>query len=201
MKKLLQAIMLLIIGLTVTNCAFTDSALKYSYEGTKRVHDGYEAKAKMTKYLTEYLKEANKNCGVRIEMVNGLPLTTIKECVRAQDVLATVDRVQIIKPQHVADMAESAGNLMVKSTNLVVPFASIYYGFRNNEVNQAANVAMNSSNNAKDSNMWGAYTGSYQNNTVTTTNTTDIKDISVTNTKEITDVPNIKVDVNSTTIN
>ena len=49
--KVIQISLMVVICVAFTACAFTDSALKYSYEGTKRVNAGYEAKAKMTKQV------------------------------------------------------------------------------------------------------------------------------------------------------
>ena len=171
-----------------SGCSFSDSALQYAQEGSKRVDAGYSAKVEMTKHLTAFLAEANKDCGVKVEIVNGVPVTTVKECIRLADAMASVDKVQIVEPQRVKDVLESAGDFAMKVTNLAVPVASIYYGFKNNEVNQNANVAIRQSDNAAQTSMWGNYTENYQNTTNTSTSNTSVSE-SVTNTstdKEVT---------------
>lgn len=214
MRKVIQISLMVVIGVAFTACAFTDSALKYSYEGTKRVNAGYEAKAKMTKYLTDYLTKANEGCGVRVEIVDNKPVTTVKECVRASDVMASVDRMPIVKPQKLESIADGIGDMLIKATNIVTPVASIYYGYKSNQVNQQANVAIKQSDNQAQTSMWANYTGSYQNSVtttdtnkeVTTTDTsvdksvtdTSNTDTQITNTQEI---PNVQVDSNSTSTN
>ena len=201
MKTIVSAVA---VGLLLTACAFTQSALEYSYEGTKRVDAGYKAKAEMTKYLTEYLIEANKGCGVKVEIINNTPVTTVKECVRADDVMASVDHLPIIKPQKIASITDGVGDMLIKATNIVVPVASIYYGYKNNEINQNANVAIRKSDNEQQASMWDGYTSHFQ-NSVTNTQTTDTSNTLTTNTtntdKETTNVPKIKIDTNSTNIN
>ena len=188
------SILLATVTVMFSGCVFSDSALKIAEEGTYRVSKGYEAKANMTKELAKYLIEANKGCGVKVEVINSIPVTTVKECIRPSDVLASVDRVDIVKPQKVADMLESTGNFFLKATNLVVPFASLYYGSQNHIATTNANTAMNASNNAADASIFGSYTSSYQNTstTLTDTSTTDtsmtdtsMTDTSMTNTSNI----------------
>jgi len=157
----------------------------------------------MTKHLTAFLAEANKGCGVKVEIINGVPVTTVKECLRLEDAMASVDKVEIIKPQQVKDMLESAGDFMTKSTNLVVPFASIYYGFKNNEVNQNANVAIRKSDNEAQTSMWSNYTDNYENTTNTTSNTSSTTNTTTsTSTADTTTqvVPSVVVDGNITNI-
>ena len=194
----MRLLILTVLASLFTGCAFTESALQYSYEGTKRVESGYKAKAEMTKYLTEYLIEANKDCGVKVEILDGKPVTTVKECIRPSDVMASVDKVEMIKPQKVKSMTDSAGDFIMKATNLAVPVASIYYGFRSNEVNQEANVAIQKSNNDAQTSMWSNYTAGYENTTVTETTDTSVTE---TTTEETTnEIPNINIDGNTTTI-
>jgi len=198
-----RLILLIALGSLFTGCSFTDSALKYSYEGTKRVDAGYKAKAEMTKYLTQYLTKANEGCGVKVEIINNTPVTTVKECIRPSDVMASVDRLPIVQPQKIETITDGVGDMLMKATGLVVPTASIYYGYKNNQVNQQANVAIRQSDNQAQTSMWANYTGSYQNN-VTNTTDTSVTDTQITDTnKEITNekVPSISVDTNSTTIN
>ncbi len=208
-KKLIAS--LIVIGF-FSGCVYTDSALQYAKEGTSRVQSGYDAKAEMTKHLTEYLVTQNKDCGVRIEMVNGMPITTVKECVRIDDALRVVENVKIVEPQQVTDMVSSFGDLVMKSTNLVVPFAQIYYNHKNTEVQTRANVEITKSNNDMMGGMISNYTANYQNSTntssVSTTNTTssttdksststNVSDTStVTNT---TSVPNVSIDTTAGT--
>jgi len=190
-------------ALILSGCAFSDSAMQYAQEGTKRSDSGYQAKIEMTKHLTAFLAEANKGCGVKVEIINGVPVTTVKECLRLEDAMASVDKVEIIKPQQVKDMLESAGDFMTKSTNLVVPFASIYYGFKNNEVNQNANVAIRKSDNDAQTSMWSNYTDNYENTTNTTSNTSSTTNTTTsTSTADTTTqvVPSVVVDGNITNI-
>jgi len=216
--KIINLSILVAVGLSLTACSFTDSALKYSYEGTKRVEAGYKAKADMTKEIMKYLTAANKGCGVTVEVIDNKPVTTVRECIRPADVMASVDRMPIVKPQKLESIADGLGDFMVKATNIVVPTASIYYGYKNNQVNQQANVAIRQSDNQAQTSMWSNFTGSYQNNVTTTTTDTSVTDTSVD--KSVTDtsvtdtqttnttqentnetVPTISVDANSTSIN
>lgn len=173
--RYLQIGLMVIVGLSFVACGYTQSALEYSYEGTKRVQAGYDAKAKMTESMLAYLAQANEGCGVKVEIINNVPVTTVKECIRPADVLASVDKVEIVKPQEVKDMLQSAGDFFVKATGLVVPTASVYYGYKMNSDNQHANVAMNKSNNEASLGMWQAYTGNFQNSTSVSESTTNIE--------------------------
>ena len=206
-KKLIAS--LLVIGF-FSGCVYTDSALQYAKEGTNRVQSGYDAKAEMTKHLTEYLAIQNKDCGVRIEMVNGMPITTVKECVRIDDALRVVENVKIVEPQQVTDMVSSFGDLIMKSTNLVVPFAQIYYNHENTKVQTRANVEITKSNNDMMGGMISNYTSNYQNSTntsntpSTTSSTTDTSNIStnVSDTNTVTNttsVPDVSIDTTAGT--
>ena len=208
-KKLIASVV--VIGF-FSGCVYTESALQYAKEGTNRVQSGYDAKAEMTKHLTEYLAVQNKDCGVKIEMMNGMPITTVKECVRIDDALRVVENIKIVEPQQVTDMVSSFGDLVMKSTNLVVPFAQIYYNHKNTEVQTRANVEITKSNNDMMGGMISNYTSNYQNSTntssVLTTNTTssttdtsntstNVSDTSaVTNT---TSVPDVSIDMTAGT--
>ena len=190
--KLLILLLSALVVLTLTGCGYTQSALEYSFEGTKRVQAGYEAKAKMTEAMLQYLAKANEGCGVKVEIIDNVPVTTVKECIRPSDVLASVDKVEIVKPQQVNDMLQSAGDFFVKATGLVVPTASVYYGYKMNSDNQHANVAMNKSNNEASLGMWQAYTGNFQNTSVsesTTIEKENINEISTTSTTNTISVP------------
>ena len=149
--------LLIPITLMLTGCGFTDSALKVAAEGTARVNSGYKAKIDMTKAITEYLALANKDCGVNVRVVDNVPVTTVKECIRMSDAMASVESMPIVQPQKVADMLESTGNFFVKATNLVVPVASLYYGSENHIATTNASIAMNASDNASDSAIFGSY--------------------------------------------
>lgn len=116
--------------------------------------------------------------------------------------------VRIIQPVAVKDSLESAGDFILKASSLATPLASIYYGFKNNEVTQKSMVSMKQSDNTAQTNMWASYTGKFQNNTATTdTSFTDKmyntsvsdKDYSTTSNTQI--VPTIIIDQNSTRIN
>ena len=189
-----------------SGCSYSDSALQYATEGSKRAEAGYTAKTKMTEAMLAYLTEANKGCGVKVEVINGVPVTTVKECIRPADVLASVDKVEIIKPQQVKDILDSAGDFAMKATNLVVPVSSIYFGYKTNKDNQAASIAIRQSDNNAQSSMWSSYTDNFENTTTTdtsvsnttTTNTTTDTSATTTNT---TTIPNVSVDANTTTIN
>ena len=209
LKKLIAS--LLVIGF-FSGCVYTDSALQYAKEGTSRVQSGYDAKAEMTKHLTEYLAIQNKDCGVKIEMMNGMPITTVKECVRIDDALRVVENIKIVEPQQVTDMVSSFGDLVMKSTNLVVPFAQIYYNHKNTEVQTRANVEITKSNNDMMGGMISNYTSNYQNSTNTssvsttdkTSSTTDTSNISTnvsdtSTTTNTTSVPNVSIDTTAGT--
>ena len=207
-KKLIAS--LLLIGF-FSGCVYTESALQYAKEGTSRVQSGYDAKAEMTKHLTEYLAIQNKDCGVKIEMMNGMPITTVKECVRIDDALRVVENIKIVEPQQVTDMVSSFGDLVMKSTNLVVPFAQIYYNHKNTEVQTRANVEITKSNNDMMGGMISNYTSNYQNSTntssVLTTNTSSTTDTSNTATNvsdsntvtNTTSVPDVSIDTTAGT--
>lgn len=200
---------LIALSSLVVGCSYSDSALQYAQEGSKRVDAGYSAKIEMTKYLTAYLAEANKGCGVKVEIINGVPVTTVKECLRLDDAMASVDKVEIVKPQQVKDVLDSMGDFAMKATNLVVPVSSIYFGYKTNKDNQAANIAIRQSDNTAQSSMWSSYTDNFENTTTTTTNsdtrsTIDTSISTTTNTNTTTDTtttPSVRVDSNSTSIN
>ena len=208
-KKLIVSIM--VIGF-FSGCVYTDSALQYAKEGTNRVQSGYDAKAEMTKHLTQYLAIQNKDCGVKIEMMNGMPITTVKECVRIDDALRVVENIKIVEPQQVTDMVSSFGDLVMKSTNLVVPFAQIYYNHANTKVQTRANVEITKSNNDMMGGMISNYTSNYQNSTNTssvsttdkTSTTTDTSNISTnvsdtSTTTNTTSVPDVSIDTTAGT--
>ena len=208
-KKLIVSIMM--IGF-FSGCVYTDSALQYAKEGTSRVQSGYDAKAEMTKHLTEYLAIQNKDCGVKIEIINNTPVTSVKECVRIDDALRVVENIKIVEPQQVTDMVSSFGDLVMKSTNLVVPFAQIYYNHENTKVQTRANVEITKSNNDMMGGMISNYTSNYQNSTNTssvsttdkTSSTTDTSNIStnVSDTNTVTNttsVPNVSIDTTAGT--
>ena len=198
LKKLIVS--LLVIGF-FSGCVYTDSALQYAKEGTYRVQSGYDAKAEMTKHLTEYLAIQNKDCGVKVEMINNTPVTTVKECVRIDDALRVVENVKIVEPQQVTDMVSSFGDLVMKSTNLVVPFAQIYYNHKNTEVQTRANVEITKSNNDMIGGMISNYTSNYQNSTNTSSVSTTDKTSSITDTSNIsTNVSNTNTVTNTTSV-
>jgi len=197
---------LIALSSLVVGCSYSDSALQYATEGSKRVDSGYNAKIEMTKYLTTYLAEANKGCGVKVEIINGTPVTSVKECLRLEDAMASVDKIEIVKPQQVKDVLDSMGDFAMKATNLVVPVSSIYFGYKTNKDNQAANIAIRQSDNEAQSSMWSSYTDNFENTTSTTTDTSSTSSTTntttnTTNTTDTTTTPSVTVDENSTTIN
>ena len=179
----MKYLMMIATVFLLSGCIYTDSALKYAQEGTHRVDSGYKTKSEMTRYITEYLLTANQDCGVKITMMNGMPVTTVKECIRIADAMASVDSVKIVQPQNVADMMQSAGDFISKSTNMVVPVASVYYGYKTNKDNSQANVQINESNNKADSNMIGSFTSNFENSSVSSSDKdySSTVDTSVTN--------------------
>ena len=203
-KKLTASLM--VIGF-FSGCVYTDSALQYAKESTSRVQSGYDAKAEMTKHLAEYLAIQNKDCGVKVEIINNTPVTSVKECVRIDDALRVVENVKIVEPQQVTDMVSSFGDLVMKSTNLVVPFAQIYYNHKNTEVQTRANVEITKSNNDMMGGMISNYTANYQNSTSTTNTTSSTKDTSNTSTNvsdtstvtNTTSVPDVSIDTTAGT--
>ena len=208
-KKLIASI--IAIGF-FSGCVYTDSALQYAKEGTYRVQSGYDAKAEMTKHLTEYLVIQNKDCGVKVEIINNTPVTSVKECVRIDDALRVVENIKIVEPQQVTDMVSSFGDLVMKSTNLVVPFAQIYYNHANTKVQTRANVEITKSNNDMMGGMISNYTSNYQNSTNTssvlttdkTSSTTDTSNISTnvsdtSTTTNTTSVPDVSIDTTAGT--
>ena len=208
-KKLIVS--LLVIGF-FSGCVYTESALQYAKEGTSRVQSGYDAKSEMTKHLTEYLVIQNKDCGVKVEIINNTPVTSVKECVRIDDALRVVENIKIVEPQQVTDMVSSFGDLVMKSTNLVVPFAQIYYNHANTKVQTRANVEITKSNNDMMGGMISNYTSNYQNSTNTssvlttdkTSSTTDTSNISTnvsdtSTTTNTTSVPDVSIDTTAGT--
>jgi hypothetical protein len=182
-----------LIALGLTGCSYTESALQYAKEGTARVDAGYKAKSEMTKYLVEYLKEANKECGTTMEIIDGKPIVKVKECVRVNDVLASVDSVEIVKPQKIYDMLDSAGDFVMKSTGMIVPLAGIYGNYMTHESSMKASIANTASNNAMQTSMYENFTTQFDKTTTTTvdsSNNTDIKstDTVTTTTDKTTDI-------------
>jgi len=192
----------------MVGCGYSDSALMMQAENTKRSDAGYSAKIEMTKHLTAYLERANQGCGVKVEIINGTPVTSVKECIRLDDAMASVDKVEILKPAPVKDMLDSAGDFAMKTAGIIVPVAGFYYGYKNNQVNQDASVAINAANKTADTAMWNAYTGEFQNTTSTTSESDSTSSTSSTtsttnttaNTTSTTSIPSVVVDANSTTI-
>ena len=197
-KRLIAS--LLVIGF-FSGCVYTDSALQYAKEGTYRVQSGYDAKAEMTKHLTEYLAIQNKDCGVKVEIINNTPVTSVKECVRIDDALRVVENIKIVEPQQVTDMVSSFGDLVMKSTNLVVPFAQIYYNHANTKVQTRANVEITKSNNDMMGGMISNYTSNYKNSTNTSSVLTTDKTSSITDTSNIsTNVSDTNTVTNTTSV-
>lgn len=202
MQYLKSISILLCLSIGFTGCAYSDSALKVGEQQTKMVDAGYQAKIKMTEALTQFLATANKDCGVKVEVINGTPVTTVKECIRLADAMDSVNNVRIIQPVAVKDSLESAGDFIFKASSLFTPLASIYYGFKNNEITQKSMVAMKQSDNIAQSNMWTSYTGGFKNNNSTSnTSNTSVSDKDYSNTVNTQIVPTIYIDQNSTRVN
>jgi hypothetical protein len=194
MKQVIKyGLPLALITVTFNNCSYSESALQYANEGTKRVQSGYQAKAEMTKYLVEYLKVANANCGTTMTVEDNKPVVNVKECVDVDDVLASVDSVEIVKPQQVKDMLDSAGDFVMKSTGMIVPLAGIYGNYMTHESSMKASIANTASNNAMQTSMYENFTTQFDKTTTTTvdsSNNTDIKstDTVITTTDKTSDV-------------
>lgn len=169
-----------------SGCAgvYSDSALALVKENTNRVESGYSAKKEMTAYIIAYLEKQNHDCGVKVTVENGVPVTNVKECIRIDDALAAVDKVEIVRPQNVGDMLQSAGDFLVKATNIAVPIASFYYGSKNQIAQTEASVKINESNNAKDSSMINTYTTNFDKTTNIDTSTTLTDTSTVNNDKD-----------------
>jgi hypothetical protein len=186
-----------LLALGFSGCSYTESALAYANEGTKRVQSGYQAKSDMTKYLVDYLKEANKECGTTMEVIDGKPIVKVKECVRVDDVLASVDSVEIVKPQQVKDMLDSAGDFIMKSTNLVVPLGGIYYNYKTHEKSMEASIANTASNNAMQTSLYDNFTSRFDKTTTTTVDSSNNTD--TTTTSNIEKFPSVfNTDTNTT---
>lgn len=143
-------------------CSYTQSALEYSKEGTERVKEGYSTKTAMTKEIVSYLKEANKDCGTNMRVENGVPVVNVKQCVDLEDALRVVEKVQIVQPQKVADIAEGVGNFFIKATNLAVPLASLYY--QNDVTKYQTEMAYKTkvNDNQTQTEYWNNFTNTYQ---------------------------------------
>jgi hypothetical protein len=209
MKQVIKyGLPLALITVTFNNCSYSESALQYANEGTKRVQSGYQAKAEMTKYLVEYLKVANANCGTTMEVIDGKPIVKVKECVDVDDVLASVDSVEIVKPQQVKDMLDSAGDFVMKSTGMIVPLAGIYGNYMTHESSMKASIANTASNNAMQTSMYGNFTNNFDKTTTTTIDSsnntssdvvTTTTDTSVVNTSDVEKFPSVfNTDTNTT---
>lgn len=185
MKKILLIVSLVIIMVTLNNCAYSESALKYSKESTKRIESGYVAKSNMTKEIVSYLKEANKDCGTNVRIENNVPVVNVKQCVDLEDALRVVEKVDIVKPQKVADIAEGVGNFFIKATNLAVPLASIYYqnDLAKHQTEYSYKTKVN--DNQAQTEYWKNYTSTYQNtNEIQVVNPEVVNPEVITNTNE-----------------
>jgi hypothetical protein len=134
-----------------------------------------------TKRYESYARQSSDLQKAKIEMLRNMPRggmqLTLDEEGRVKGISYTesvnwnaIEKIGAIAPpkqQEIKSVIEEIGDFAMKATNLVVPFASIYYGHKNHVATQEANVDMNASNNAADINMWSAFTGS-MNNTATT---------------------------------
>jgi hypothetical protein len=197
-----------IIGATVvamfTGCVYTDSALQYAEVQNKRVQAGYTTKQEMTKEIMMAVKEMNKDCGVKVEMVNGVPVTNVKQCISIHEAMASVGEVQIQRAEGIESVGAGTAKVLTSAATLAVPLGTAYMQYdaakantkaqvQITESNNAANVAMNQSNNEMNSNMIDSYTGNFQNTTetvnttVTDTSTVDTSTIETTNTTNTTD--------------
>lgn len=184
-KGISKLIIPLGVLLVLTGCSYTQSALEYSKEGTKRIESGYVAKAGMTKEIVSYLKEANKDCGTNMRIENGIPVVNVKQCVDLEDALRVVEKVDIVKPQKVADIAEGVGNFFIKATNLAVPLASIYYqnDLAKHQTEYSYKTKVN--DNQAQTEYWKNYTNTYQNtNSVQVVNPEVVNPEVITNTNE-----------------
>ena len=100
----------------------------------------------------------------------------------------------------------SVGTDCDDATNLVVPFAQIYYNHKNTEVQTRANVEITKSNNDMMGGMISNYTSNYQNSTNTSTDTSSVSTTNTTsNTTDTntvtntTSVPDVSIDTTAGT--
>jgi len=167
-KTILTIVAAVAVSFMFTGCfgSYSQSALEYSREGTKRVEAGYDAKVFMTDSVLQYLAAANVNCGVKVEVINNIPVTTVKECIDLEDALKVVEKTEIVKPQKIAEMSQAFGDFLVKATNFAVPIAGIYYNTKLQEKSLEYNYLSRVNDNATQQSFWDTYTGTYNNSTV-----------------------------------
>jgi len=184
---------LLVLVMMLSGCVYTDSALEYAEEGTFRVQSGYQAQTAIAGQAFAYMEKQNANCGVQVTMVNGSPVTTVKECVDFSDAVDLVKAIQIIQPQQIADVAKSFGQALSTAGNFLVPIASFHYGYLNNQENMKTARATNASDNYMMSNMMNGFTSNFTNTSVTDVSDTSVtSDISETiNVSEVTDMSDV----------
>ena len=189
-------IMTVLVGALLTGCGYTNSALQYAEVQNKRVQSGYDAKKEMTNSIMKYVAEMNKDCGVKVEMVNGVPVTNVKQCITVHEAMASVGQVQIQRAEGIESIGTGVAKAATDIATLAVPLGTVYMQtdaqkhsadtqVRITESNNAATIATTQSNNDMMGGMMDSYTGNFQN--VTNTTTTDTIDTSTVNPTDYTD--------------
>lgn len=166
MKWIISSLLVVLLS----GCVYTDSAIQYAQEGTKRVDSGYKAKLEMTNSVVDYMKTVNVDCGTSMKVENGIPIVNVKQCVDFDDAMKVVNMTPIIQPQKVADVVESAGNFLAKGGSTIVGGLGVYYGYKSTTAQLENSYKTNKDNNKLQQGMWDSYTGTYQNNSVQVVN-------------------------------
>lgn len=200
---------LLLIGLSLllmTGCFYTDSALRYAEVQNNRVKSGYTTKENMTKEIMKAVAEMNKDCGVKVTMVNGMPITNVKQCIGMHEAMASVGQVEIQRAEGVQSVGDGAAKVLTSAATLAVPLGTAYMQYdaaktstnaqvKITQSNNDATVATNKSNNELQSNMINSYTTNFdKTNTTSTTSTSNTVNTATTT------VADFSTDGNTTTV-
>jgi len=177
MKYLMMVTMILMLS----GCGFTqlDVAKELSVERSTRHKVAVDAKAEATKYVMKMLSTIDRG-GMKIDTTEDGRIKSISYVDRLDmSVLKEALQVPVYKEERVASMLGEMGDTIMKATGMVVPVASILIGGKNHRATTSANVAMTQSNNKAQTNMIGAYTGSFENTTNIDTSSTNIDTSSI----------------------
>lgn len=191
----------------LTGCTgFTNVGVaeKLSAERTQRYQMSIEAHDTAVKSIMETLSKVDRG-GMKIETtedgrIKGITYTEKLDMA----VIAKALETPHYQEEKVQSILSEAGDFIMKATNMVVPFASIYYGHKDHISTNEAQVAINASNNQAQTSMIGAYTGNFKNvSEVRTTNTTTTNETDHIRSLEtnIQTTPSIYIDTNSTKVN
>lgn len=198
-----------IIAMLFSGCVYTDSALTYAEVQNKRVQAGYDTKKQMTADIMKYVAEMNKDCGVKVEMVNGVPVTNVKQCISIHEAMASVGQVEIQRAEGIQSVGDGTAKVMTSAATLAVPLGTAFMQYdaqktatkaqvQITESNNAASIANTASTNSMMGGMVSDYTGNFQNTTTTTTTDTSVSNTSDTS---VTDTSTVDTSTVSTTVN